>query len=432
MTLNRNIQPAITPFGELNMPMPLVQTLANGAKLYIINKGDQEVCRIDILFEGGRYAASTPTIADITGPMLRKGIPGMDQEAIAEHLDYHGAWLQSGTTQHYSTLSLFSLNRNLEKVLPTMAAMITSPTLPEKPFDTLRQQRIQQLAINREKVSIRAAEAFNSLIFGEKHPYARTTTDTLLSQTTLDDIRYYHQQYYLNTHIDIILSGCITPHIINLVEQHLGSIPTQQDADYIHPQPITPQQQHTALVDKPGSLQSGIRIGLPLIGSEHPDYPALTLVNLILGGYFGSRLMTNIREEKGYTYGISSHIISMRHSAYLTIVTETGTQYTQPLIDEVKREVETITSQLIDDDELETARNYLQGRRARALDSPFAMADYFVSSIIANNPLQYFNTEDNIIRNTTPQDLLRVAQTHINPHNLYFAIAGDKSKIYDI
>lgn len=109
------------------MPMPLVQTLANGAKLYIINKGDQEVCRIDILFEGGRYAASTPAIADITGPMLRKGIPGMDQEAIAEHLDYHGAWLQSGTTQHYSTLSLFSLNRNLEKVLPTMAAMITSP-----------------------------------------------------------------------------------------------------------------------------------------------------------------------------------------------------------------------------------------------------------------------------------------------------------------
>ena len=153
------------------------------------------------------------------------------------------------------------------------------------------------------------------------------------------------------------------------------------------------------------------------------------MLYLVLGGYFGSRLMTNIREEKGYTYGISSHIVSMRKGAYFTIVTETGTQYTQPLIEEVRNEMLQLCNNPIPHDELETARNYLQGRRARALDSPFSMSDYFVSSIISGTPLNYFNTEDEIIRTATADDLLRVARTHLHPDNLYFAIAGDQDAI---
>ena len=139
--------------------------------------------------------------------------------------------------------------------------------------------------------------------------------------------------------------------------------------------------------------------------------------------------MTNIREEKGYTYGISSHLVSMRQGAYFTIVTETGTQYTQPLIDEVRKEITQLCSTLIPQDELDTARNYLQGRRARALDSPFSISDYFVSSIIAATPLDYFNIEDEIIRSASAQDLLRVAQTYLNPNNLYTAIAGDREAL---
>ena len=193
--------------------------------------------------------------------------------------------------------------------------------------------------------------------------------------------------------------------------------------------PITPEATHLAITHRQGALQSGIRMGQPVIGSDHPDYPLLTMLNLVLGGYFGSRLMTNIREEKGYTYGISSHIVSMRDGAYFTIVTETGTEYTRPLIDEVRNEIVLLCSTPIPQDELETARNYLQGRRARALDSPFSMSDYFVSSIISGTPLDYFNTEDEIIRTATADDLLRVARTHLNPDNLYTAIAGDREAI---
>lgn len=428
MTLNRSQQPPITPFGALSMPQPSILRLDNGIELYIIDKGDQEVCRLDILFEGGRYAALTPAIADMTGPMMRKGIPGMNSEEIAELLDYYGAWMQTGTTQHFSALSLFSLNRNLDKVLPTIALMITEPSMPQKPFDVLQQQRIQQLNINRQKVSYLASEAFNSLIFGQEHPYARTSTEQDLSGITLDDLRQYHNRYYLNTAIHIILSGHITDEVLDLVKRHFSTLSPAASSP-IAVEPIAPQSLHTAITHRHGALQSGIRIGQPVIGPNHPDYPLLSILNLVLGGYFGSRLMTNIREEKGYTYGISSHLVSMRQGAYFTIVTETGTQYTQPLIDEVRKEISQLCSTLIPQDELDTARNYLQGRRARALDSPFSISDYFVSSIIAATPLDYFNIEDEIIRSASAQDLLRVAQTYLNPDNLYTAIAGDREAL---
>lgn len=426
MTLDRTQQPAIEGFGTLSMPMPQIEQLSNGSQLYIVDKGDQEVCRIDFLFDGGRYSTPNPAIADLTGPMLRKGTPLMDNDAIAEHLDYHGAWLQTATTQHFSTLSLFSLNRNLDKILPTVVDMITTPTMPDKYLEILRRQRIQQLQINHEKVRNLAGEAFNRLIFGAQHPYARVITEELLGDIQVEHLRQYHHNNIINTGTRVLLSGRITPTVAALVRDCVVNLPVQPIHDISGVEPFAPDEQHHTFIHKPGALQSGIRIGMPVIGTKHPDYPYLSMVNLILGGYFGSRLMSDIREEKGYTYGISSHIISTREDAYFTIITESGTEHTQPLIDEVYKEIERLCNEPVSDDELETARNYLQGRRARALDSAFSMSDYFLSSIVSDTPLDYFNSEDCAIRNATAQDLLRVARTYLQPQNLYVAIAGER------
>lgn len=217
MKLDRTQQPPIEGFGTLTMPMPQIEQLPNGTQLYIIDKGDQEVCRIDILFDGGRYATPNPAIADLTGPMLRKGIPHMDCDAIAEHLDYYGAWMQTGTTQHYSTLTLFSLNRHLDKILPTVTDMIVHPTLPEEQFEIVRKQRIQQLQINREKVRTLAGEAFNQLIFGKNHPYSRIVTSQDLEDIQVADLRQYHQKNILNTGTRVLLSGRITPAVMEQI-----------------------------------------------------------------------------------------------------------------------------------------------------------------------------------------------------------------------
>lgn len=425
-TLDRTHAPEVHPFGELQLPQPRTEILDNGARLHIIDKGDQEVCRIDFLFEGGRYASHTPAIADLTGPMLNKGIAGMDADEIAELLDYHGAWMQTATTQHYSTLSLFSLNRNLDKVLPVVTAMIEAPSLPEDMFETLRQQRIQQILINQGKVRILAGDAFNGLIFGKRHPYARISNPEEMRAIRVNDLRNYHDRYYLHSHIDIVLSGYITDKVEQCVKTWINKIPFAPAKDEIQVEPLCPATEHFCWIDKPKALQSGIRMGMPTIDSRHPDHPLLCMLNLILGGYFGSRLMSNIREEKGYTYGISSHIISLRDNAYFTIMTEAGSRYTLPLIEEVNKEMQRLCDEPVPSDELETARNYLQGRRARISDSPFSISDHYVSTLISGTPADYFAREDKAILSASVEDLQRIAQTYLSPDKLYTAIAGNK------
>ncbi len=427
--LDRTQAPDLFPFGKLCLPLPLKEILPDGTELYIINKGDQEVCRIDLLYEGGRYATHIPAIADLTGPMLRKGIEGMNANEIAEFIDYHGAWLQMSTTLHYSTVSLFSLNRNLAELLPVVVRILTEPTLPEKEFEVLREQRIQQLLVNREKVRILAGEAFNSLIFGKEHPYARINTTEGLQSISVDDLRDYHNRYFLQARKTIILSGYITDTVLSTVRQQLGNLSSGCKTASTAILPIQPENKRITLVDKQGALQSGLRIGMPTIGIKHSDYPLLGLANHILGGYFGSRLMTKIREEKGYTYGISSYMIALRESAYFTIVTEAGCEFTRPLIDEVRNEIQRLCDEPVPQEEFEIARNYMQGRMARVLDSPFSICDYTLSTFISGTSPNYFDIETETLRCATAEDVQRVVRTHLSPDNLYIAIAGDTAKI---
>lgn len=425
---DRTKAPATRPFDRLQLPQPDVERLANGIELYIIDKGDQEVSRIDLLFDGGRCLARTPAIADLTGPMMRRGVPGYDADRIAELLDYYGAWMQTGTTLHFSTLSLFSLNRNLDNVLPLAADIINTPLFPADDLDLLRQQRIDRLQINRTKVRFVAGELFNRLVFGKGHPYARTIEADDIASISRSDLQEYHREHYLGTRIRAILSGRITDDAARSVLRFLGSIACHDRRHDTAPMPLQPEAEHFAAADMPNSLQTGIRMGMPVIDCRHGDFPFLSMANLILGGYFGSRLMKNIREEKGYTYGISSHIISLRNSAYFTLMTETGTEYTQPLLEETRREMQILCEEEVPAEELETARNYLQGQRARTLDSPFSMGDYYLSAMISDTPFDYFQREDEAIRHATAADIQRAAQLYLRPEMLYVALAGDRKK----
>ena len=156
-------------------------------------------------------------------------------------------------------------------------------------------------------------------------------------------------------------------------------------------------------------------MGLPVIGRENPDFFALKLLCTILGGYFGSRLMSNIREEKGYTYGISSSIAAMRYGSYLTISTQTGTEFTRPLIDEVFAEIDRLRNEPVPTDEFITVQNYLRGDMARTLDSPFSIADYYLSLKSNDLPVEYFAQQDEAIRQLSPGDLLSAAQKISRP-----------------
>ncbi len=431
MRLDRTTIPPVGEFPPLALPAPGNYTLSSGIEIIACNQGDEEVCRIDLMFDGGYYAEQKPGTASLTLLMLKEGAAGKSSEEIAESLDYHGAWLQTSVSSHYLYVTLYTLNRHLDTCLALLADIVTRPDFPEKEFSRLKERRIQQLLVQKEKVDVLASETFLSMTFGKEHPYGRTVTADHIDRLTTDDLRAYHRQHIRPDHCHIFIAGKITDKLLEKLEIHFGKswdCPEQPDWAMTIP-PILPSERHIIVTHKENALQSGIRMGLPVINREHPDFFALKFLCTVLGGYFGSRLMSNIREEKGYTYGIASSIAAMRHGSYLSIATQTGTEFTRPLIDEVFAEIDRLRNEPISADEMAIVRNYLRGELARTLDSPFSIADYYLSLKANALPLEYFARQDEAIRQVTSDRLLSVARRYLLPGQFYIAIASDKNKI---
>lgn len=430
-TLDRITPPVIGTFPPLTLPEPDRYRLANGIEIVACNQGDEEVCRIDLMFDGGYYADTLPGTAALTLLMLKEGAAGKSSETIAEALDYHGAWLQTSTSAHYQYVTLYTLNRHLDTCIGLLADMVERPDFPQAEFERLKERRIQQLRVQHEKVDVLASDTFLAMLFGENHPYGRTVTPAHVECLATAHLADFHRRHIRPDCCRIFIAGKVTGRLLDSLEQHFGqswTCPTETllpEANY----PICPTKEPVTITHKEHALQSGIRLGLPVIGREHPDFFALKLLCTALGGYFGSRLMSNIREDKGYTYGIASSIAAMRYGSYLVVSTQTGTEFTRPLIDEVFAEIERLKAEAIPADELTVVKNYLRGELARTLDSPFSIADYYLSLKANALPLDYFARQDEAICRLTADDLLAAARRYLHPDRFYIAVAGDREQI---
>ena len=189
MTLDRTTTPPVGTFPPLSLPAPGIHALSNGIEIIACNRGDEDVCRIDLMFEGGYYTEQKPGTAALTLLMLKEGAAGKSSEEIAESFDYHGAWLQTSASSHYLYVTLYTLNRHLDTCLSLLADIVIRPDFPEKEFTRLKERRLQQLLVQKEKVDVLASETFLSMIFGDKHPYGRAVTpdhsETTIGSTSL-------------------------------------------------------------------------------------------------------------------------------------------------------------------------------------------------------------------------------------------------------
>jgi Predicted Zn-dependent peptidases len=225
-----------------------------------------------------------------------------------------------------------------------------------------------------------------------------------------------------------MLTGRVTREILNQVMTSFGNEPWGGDEGFHSPlfeaQPMAPGRYH---VLKSDAMQSAVRFGLPIVDRSHPDYAKLRVLNTLLGGYFGSRLMTNIREEKGYTYGIGSSITTLKHSSYLSIATQTATKYTEPLIKEVFYEIDRLKKELVEDDELDMMRGYLMGEMARLFDGLFSIADAHQSLIVNHMTTEYFFRMIDAIQTVTAEELQDLARKYLIEENFYIVVAGQQT-----
>jgi predicted Zn-dependent peptidase len=417
--------PSIGQIG--NIPLLPVQqfTLDNGVNVQLLEAGSQEVTKIDILFPAGLVQAGKPLIASTVNNLLSEGTATLSSEQIAETFDFYGAYLGQQHNYHYSLVSLLTLTRYLPDTLPVLEEIIKNPIFPESEINIYLNKKRQEFIVDSEKVKTLASRKFNNVIFGEDHPYGIIPTLELFDQIERKDLVAFHKNHYNTANCKIIVAGQPGKDWLNQLNKYLGTekIRNSKQPESLLPQ-IQPSTQHEHHIPHTGALQSAIKIGKPLFNRLHPDFLGITILNTILGGYFGSRLMKSIREEKGYTYGISSYVIPLKHHGFWTISTEVKAEVRNEAIKAILHEMNLLRSQQVTSEELELVKNYMLGELIRNFDGPFSTSENIRSLIENDLDLTYYNRFVETIHSITPQQIHELALKHLNPDDFYIISAG--------
>lgn len=421
---NRNIAPRITPLSTPSLLPYQCLILANGTEIFYLNDPLQEVFKIDVVFEAGIYYQPQPLVASTTVNMLNEGTLHHSAEAIADQFDYYGAYVDFSCGLNKTEVSLLSLNKYATETLTMLAEIITESNIPDKELEIYLTNKRQEYLVNLEKTSYLAKQKFSALIFGEDHPYANRIEESDYQRITVSLIRDFYHRYYQAGQFRIFICGHVNEGLLNTVTRLFGNLPIPSPGNISKEQPFHAAQPGRYHVSKENCVQSSIRIGKSSVRLTDDDYAGYMLLNTILGGYFGSRLMSNIREEKGYTYGIGSFNVSLPQRSYWSITTEVNNEYTEATIEEIFKEIHKLRTETVPAEELNLVKNYLYGDLLRELDGVFAQSDSLKHKLNYGLDNSFYIGIIEKIRQCTPEAILELADKYWIPEEMYIVTAG--------
>lgn len=423
-TVNRLIQPPIQQVGDLHVLQAEKHNLDNGIPVFMINAGMQDLVKVEIQFNSPVNTPGKFLLPIAVSRMLAEGTSRHNAQEIADLFDYYGAFYGTDETPDTNSIYLFSLNKHLANLLPTLHEVLTSPEFPEKELFIFIQNNRQRLSIAEEKVSVLARNAFHEMLFGVRHPYGHHSTVHEYEALNREEMQAFHRLHYANANFEIILSGKVGTDTLKLVNQQFGDLSFSRTSireEFPQAEECKVRKQR---INKENTIQSAIRVGRRIINRTHPDYPGLAVLNCILGGYFGSRLMSNIREDKGYTYGIGSGVTSMRNAGYFFISTEVGGAVTEDALREIYYEIKRLREEEVPQEELEIVKNYLLGNFLKGIDSAFHLADRFKSIHLHGLGYDYFRHYIQTIRTISPKEIIVLANRYFQEDDLLEMVVG--------
>ncbi len=405
--------------------------MPNGVCVLAIDAGTQEVTRLELVFDAGTRYQAKPLESRAAISMLTEGTARHTSHQIAEKFDFYGSFIEQANDRDYSIITLYSLNKFFGESLSLLEEVVKQPTYPEKELDTFRTKGKQSLIVDLEKVSTLARQELYRGIYGNSHPYGVFAEPSDFDTLERDGIVQFHSNYLHPGNCTIVIAGKLTGNEIGRIAEAFG----QPERAKTTPErtmttiPANPEQRKL-FVFKAEAVQSAIRIGKSTIKRSHPHYPGLMVLNTILGGYFGSRLMKNIREDKGYTYGISSSVIPFRDSGTFIIGAEVGSQFTHEAIAEIYNEMKKLRERPVPAEELELVRGYLLGEVLRNFDGPFAIAESITSLFQHNNlDYDYFGRTIETIKTISPKELQNLANLYLREEEMVECVAGAVSNM---
>jgi len=402
---------------------PLV--LANGLKLFSIDGGEQDLVRIEFIFNNIDYDPAKPLQTFATNTMLNDGTSELSSTQIADKIDYYGAFLQTDYSNDHSTVTLFTLNKHLANTLPIVKAIISDSIFPQIELDTLIRNQKQKLSVSLEKNDFLSRKTFSHVLFGDTlygYDIAAADYDNL----SRDQLTTYFKSAYQPKNCTVIVSGKVKDDTITLIDRYFGSVWKNSLDVKVNEFQFEMGSGAEYFLERADALQSAIRIGQVSINRTHADFPGLQVLNTIFGGYFGSRLMANIREDKGFTYGIGSALVSLKNTGYFFIASEVGADVCSATLTEIEKEITILKEQPVTEGELALVRNYMLGSMLGSLENALSHADKFKNIYFSGLDYNYYKNYINTVRNIGPEEVQMLANRYLNFNSFEKVIVGKK------
>lgn len=422
MSLNRTITPTINPISSINWLGHSEEILSNGSKVFLLPGGIPELTKIEFIFKAGNKYQRTMLSGSFASSLLKEGTNKTDGGSFNEQIDFFGAFLNVDYDRDYCTVSLYSISKYLSELLPMVAEMITDPAYPEEVLAVKTRNAIQQLHTDMAKVSYMSRRKLSEQVMGVDHYYGVMAQEKHYENITIEEIRNFHVSNFFSEAPVILVSGKIPANMTKLLEKNFGEIRYIQSREFERNEPQT----ITGLVNIPmeNTMQSAIRYGKNTIMPDHKDADSLEIAVMLLGGFFGSRLMKNLREDKGFTYGIHAGILQLEEVAMLTIGTEIGNEHVEQALAEIDHELRILTTELPTEEELNVIKNYLTGQLVKEADGSMAQADLLRYRIL--NGLDEDHHQETLMRinRTTTEEVLEAAKNYLQADSFSIVVAG--------
>jgi len=426
--MDRSKVPHINDILNLTITKTQKFVLDNGIPVFYIDSGSQDVLRTDFVFDAGTWQQEKFFQAAICNSMLQEGAGKLNAEQIAETFDSLGTFYSGQISKNSASVSFYSLNKFYEKSLELVADIIMRPTFQHKEFDLKLQQRKQDFLLRRQKVETLSLLKFFEIVYGKDNPYGKNPVEEDFDRLSIDDLKVYYQKYYHGGNVYILMSGKNPQSQFPILNELFGQKEwVKEKLPYSKDLNISAQKPGEYWHIKEDALQSGIRAGFSIPKMDDKELILSLLFNTVYGGYFGSRLMQNLREDKGYTYGVSSFIREDLYTNYFIIATNVGKEHTQNAIQEIKSELENLLKEGISEDELKNVKKQFLGDFLTLFDGVFAQLDAFDDIYSLGKEYNYYEEMLSIVNNCSANELIEIGRKYFSPEKLYFAIAGARS-----
>ncbi len=403
---------------------PEQNILSNGLVIYGFPGIYHDITRVDIVIDSGRWTEKYPLIAHSVAKLFKSGTNGKTAFQMSEAVDHLGSTISVYTGYHGFNITVYAMRKNLPATLELMFECLSDDIFPDSEFENYIKNSKAKQKVQEEKTEFIADRAYRNAVFGKNHPYGYSPEISFIDELKHEDILSYFVEEVKNKKPVIYLSGTYDDSEIRLLESIFSGIDyPEKSIELFHSIEKNGDPLHQK-INKKGAAQSSLAIGYRSINKQHPDFAVMSLTNTIFGGYFGSRLMSNIREEKGYTYGIYSSLQTYRHDGSILIQTETSGEHVDACITEIESEINKLQNDLIGSEELKQARNYLLGKYLSRMDGAFAQMETFKNYQIEGLDIDCFNKFAETIKSTTPEEIRNMAQKHYNFTAMYQIIVG--------